>query len=364
MVANRISSQEDGTNCIISIQDSNANRARESDPLFIPDEYNSSGISVFAVLDRLSLPPSHSVRVIKRDDKSYVMSITYPARYRRSRSGKTRVGEGRPIANLSSSISETIINSARLLGESHAAMAPVSRERASGNLPTRDLSNIAVPGVIGYRLRRGACSRTSSTYAREILHATEMARPTINYGGTWYSIHGPVRGDPVRIRKPLHATVIDPDRINRRVQLRERRERERGRERVLGAVAFIHGTIGAFTYVHVRKSNPVTPRCITPPAGSRMKSDIIFQCTFDYVRNKTRRKFLILYSQKSEIIRGIYQAKPHCVFQTECGYVYLASSYYIDIKKKNVVFNCCSLVLLFHAFPNCVIFTSELRFVH
>lgn len=42
------------------------------------------------------------------------------------------------------------------------------------------------------------------------------------------------------------------------------------------------------------------------PAGSRMKSDIIFQYTFDYVRNKTPRKFLILYGEKSEIIRGIY----------------------------------------------------------
>lgn len=37
-----------------------------------------------------------------------------------------------------------------------------------------------------------------------------------------------------------------------------------------------------------------------------MKSDIIFQYTFDYVRNKTPRKFLILYGQKSEIIRRIY----------------------------------------------------------
>lgn len=68
-----------------------------------------------------------------------------------------------------------------------------------------------------------------------------------------------------------------------------------------------------------------------------MKSDIIFQCAFDYARNKTRRKFLILYGRKSEIIRGIYQAKPHCIFQTECGYVYLASQYYIDIKEKRRV---------------------------
>lgn len=53
---------------------------------------------------------------------------------------------------------------------------------------------------VGYRLSitpRGAC-RTSPTYAREILHATRMARPTINYGGTWYSIHEMERGETLR----------------------------------------------------------------------------------------------------------------------------------------------------------------------
>lgn len=71
---------------------------------------------------------------------------------------------------------------------------------------------------------------------------------------------GPREETPVRIRKPLHATAIDPDRINRRVQPRKR---EGEKERAGRAVAFIHDTIGAFTYVHVRKGNPVTPRCIT-----------------------------------------------------------------------------------------------------
>jgi len=153
-------------------------------------------------------------------------------------------------------------------------MASVSRERAEiFRVGTYRISRFPGLSVIDYAA--GACSRTSSTYAREILHATEMARPTINYGRTWYSIHGPARGDPVRIRKPLHAIAIDPDRINR-VQPREK---EREREKVGGkeggrkseragprTVAFIHVTIGAFTYVHVRKGNPVTPRCITPPA--------------------------------------------------------------------------------------------------
>jgi len=105
-------------------------------------------------------------------------------------------------------------------------MASVSRERAEiFRVGTYRISRFPGLSVIDYAA--GACSRTSSTYAREILHATEMARPTINYGRTWYSIHGPARGDPVRIRKPLHAIAIDPDRINR-VQPREKeRERER-----------------------------------------------------------------------------------------------------------------------------------------
>lgn len=57
MVANRISSQEDGTNCIISIEDSNANRAREPIPSSFPGNTISLGFP-FSMYCTVSPPPS------------------------------------------------------------------------------------------------------------------------------------------------------------------------------------------------------------------------------------------------------------------------------------------------------------------
>jgi len=60
---------------------------------------------------------------------------------------------------------------------------------------------------------------------------------------------------PVRIRKPLHAIAIDPDRINRDGCSRESR-----------TVAFIRVLPSPFSRVYVRKGKQPFP---TPPTPSR-----------------------------------------------------------------------------------------------
>jgi len=63
---------------------------------------------------------------------------------------------------------------------------------------------------------------------------------------------------------------------------------------------------------------------------------LFFQCTFDYVRNKIPRKFLIPCGQKSEklFVRFtiyMWQAESHCIFRADRGYVYLVVLYNIYV---------------------------------
>lgn len=99
-----------------------------------------------------------------------------------------------------------------------------------------------------------------------------MARPAINYGGTWYSIHGG-RGGETPLPQFVYLNRCTPPPLIPIVLNGGRAER--GRERT-EPVAFIHDTIGAFTYVHVRKGNgTVASRAAPSSVGPCMKSDVI-----------------------------------------------------------------------------------------
>lgn len=142
----------------------------------------------------LSLSFSFDFHVMKHDDK--LQSNVHYILYRRLLQSSETKGRSQ-IYPLRSAAAQLI----RMRARTARVVVPVSFARsrgANGGLPR--VGTYRVSRGVGYRLSitpRGVC-RTSPTYAREILHATGMARPAINYGGTWYSVHEIQRGETLR----------------------------------------------------------------------------------------------------------------------------------------------------------------------